>query len=157
MLAKSQRLGVERRHHGGASRTKLPKQRAVVAGCGLVADCMTEEAVLVLDVDNVIPPRLLGDIALKLRDVGRREGPPEVRLKRVDIVANPDTVERPHEVAAVGGNPTGTIPGREVQYAHHVSSLRCPPMTLLRRVAASQPATLGGTVESLRIRHNLKT
>ena len=69
MLAKSQRLGVERCHHGGASRAKLSKQRAVVAGRRLVADCMTEEAMLMLDVDNVIAALLFGNVGLEIRDV----------------------------------------------------------------------------------------
>ena len=151
-------FGVKGGHHRRASGTELRQQTPVVAGRGLVADGMPEEAVLVLNVHHVVATRVLGDVSLEVGNITLCERPPEMRLQGVHVVPNTACIERPHKVATVRGNPTGTIPGGEVQYSHHARSLRCPPTTPSHyspRTKRRGRSTRGGTVGGGRHDHNI--
>ena len=120
---RAERVGMECRDDGPAGGADEPQDRAVVAGRGLIAHGVAKQAVLVLDVHQVIPAGLCGDVGLELGHVPRDKRPPEMRRERIDVASNSPAVECGDEIAAVRGDAAWDIPCGDVQNAHGASSM----------------------------------
>ena len=136
---RAQRRGVKGRHDRPAGVLHESQDRAEVTGRRLVADGMAEQPVLVLHVHEVVAEGVAGDVGPEFGHVAGGVGAPTVGLQRIDVAADVQGVERPHEVATVRGDAAGDVPRRQVQDAHRQrSSIR------LRLRAASGRAVRKG-------------
>ena len=97
-------------------RQKPLQDRAVVPGGRSGPRDDPEQAVLVLDVDEIEQFRPGDDLIPEPPNVAGQIRRPFVHRKRVDITLNANLRQRLHETPAVVGNPTGHTPGGEVEH-----------------------------------------